>query len=180
MDPLQGYFLAYLGTAAGLLGVGFLYRALAQLLLLRNLSPGPQRLPLVAFAATGTISTVLLLDKVHIGTANNILIPALLVIALVALGAAPLSRGALLLALAEMVVVQASILAWLWSSASDAQPNAQLAVAHQVRFLAHDAWPAGVALLAAGLTACLLSSLSAEAWAGTRQIRMGLRVPRPR
>lgn len=180
LDPLQGYFLVYLGTAAGLLGVGFLYRALAQMLLVRNLSLGPQRMAMVAFAVTGTISTVLLLDKVHIGTANNVLIPALLVVGLIALGAAPLSLGALLLALAEMLVVQAVVLAWLWSPASNAQPNAQLAVAHQVRFLAHDAGPAGVALLTAGLTACVGASLSVQAWAGTRQIPLGLRVRRPR
>jgi hypothetical protein len=161
MDPLQGVFLVYLGTAAGLLGVGFLFRTLAQLVPVRAVSLGPQRALIVAFAITGTVSTVLLLDKVHIGTANNVLIPALLVVALLALGRAPLSLGALLLALAEMLVVQALVLAWLWSAAADAQPNAQLAVAHEVRFLAHDAWPAGVALLAAGLAACLLSLLSA-------------------
>jgi hypothetical protein len=63
-----------------------------------------------------------------------------------------------------------------------AQPNAQLAVAHQVRFLAHNVWQAGVALVAVGLTACLGSSLSAERGPGPAKFELacGFCVLRPR
>jgi hypothetical protein len=155
LDLRQAYVLTYLGTAGGLLGIGFLVWALARNLRRRSRIGGPLSGPLLASAATGMIVATALLQPLVRDNADAVFIPAVVVLALLVCRSAPLGRRHLLLALAEIALLQAVVLPWLWSAASNTQGNAELAAAHGIRFLAHGAWPVGVLLLAAGAVLCL-------------------------
>jgi hypothetical protein len=155
LDAHQAYALTYLGTAGGLLGIGFLLWALARNMRRRSRVAGPHAGPVLAFAATGILVATALLQPLVRDNADAVFIPALVVLALLVFRSAPLSRRHLFLALAEIALVQAVVLPWLWSPASNTQGNAELAAAHGIRFLAPGVWPVGLLLLASGAALCL-------------------------
>lgn len=155
LDARQAYVLTYLGTAGGLLGIGFLLWALARNIRQHSRIGGRQAGPVLAFAATGMIAATALLQPLVRDNADAVFIPALVVLALLVFRSAPLWGRHLLLALGEIALVQAVILSWLWLPSSNTQGNAELAAAHGIRFLAHGAWPVGLLLLAVGVALCL-------------------------
>ncbi len=157
LDPWQGAVLTYLGTAAGLLGVGALVRVLAQNLQPRLRIGGAHAQPVLAFAVVGMVTATVLLQPLVRDNADAVFIPALVALALLSLRAAPAPRWLLRLALSEAIAVQGSVLVWLWSPLSNTQGNAQLAALHQIRFLAADAWPVGLVLLVTGAALCVLA-----------------------
>jgi hypothetical protein len=173
-NPVQQVFVAYLRTAVGLLGVAFLLRVLA-----RSVRPAPADLgglrPLIGFAVAGIVSTTLLLNGWGNGwaSAESVFIPAMVALVIVALTRAPLTQGMVAVAIAECLVVLASAVTFLWSPASSGEPNAQLAVATQLRFLGRDAWPLGVPLMLIGAASLLYALSGARLAAHKKEPRAG-------
>ncbi len=155
-NPVQQLFVTYLRTAVGLLGVAFLVRALARSIR-RPVADQAAVRPLVGFAVAGMVTTTLLLNGWGNGwaSAESIFIPAMIALVIVALARAPMTGGMLVVAMAECLLVLAAAVAVMWSPVSLSEPNAQLAVAEQIRFLGRDTWPFGVALMLIGAASCL-------------------------
>jgi len=159
LDPLQSVLIVYLGTAAGLLGGAYLFKALAQNLERRRRAPAPHAGALLAFSIAGIlVATAGLQARGVQDSANVAYIPGLLVLTLLALRTTPLTARLARLAATEAVALHGVLLAWLWSPASDTQGNLELAFQHHIRFLADDAWPIGLALALAGVGTCIAAA----------------------
>jgi hypothetical protein len=87
--------------------------------------------------------------------AQAIFIPALVALLIVAATRAPLGEGTIAIAGSECLLLLAAAIIYMWSPAAVSEPNAQLAVAEQIRFLGRDTWWLGIPLLVAGATSCL-------------------------
>ncbi len=158
LDALQDYFLVYLGTAAGVLGLAFLMRALAQNFQRRTrFGAGRQEWPVLCFAAGGSVAGALLLEGLVENNAASFCIPGLLGLLLLAVRARPLTRWWIRAAIVEATVVEAVALAWLWSPTSPGQ-NALLAAVNGIVFLGQVTLPAGLSLLLAGGVTCIASA----------------------
>ena len=155
-SPLQQLLVAYLRTCVGLMGAVFLLRILAGSLR-RTTSKNKDLGPLVGFAVAGALSTTLLLNGWSAGwaSAESVFIPALVALVLVALSRMPLTGGMLAVAAAESFAVLLAALAFMWSPASQSEPNARLAVIERITFLGHATAPVGFALLLLGLASAL-------------------------
>ena len=156
-DPLTTAFLIYVGTATGLLGLGFLLRSLAQ-----NLKPASrfggshaERAALI-FAIVG----FLVADLLHEGVVSNdgatFGIPTFVVLALLMIKANPLSRTATAIAVGECLLVNAAIVVWVLSPGAQGLPNATAAALHHIRFLGQDLWPVGSLIAIAGCVCALV------------------------
>lgn len=157
-DPLQDYFLAYLGTAAGVLGLAFLLRTLAFMVRRRTrFGVGPEELPVLCFAAGGSVGGALLLGGLAENNAASFCIPALLGLLLLAVRVRPPTRWWVYAAVVEASVLEAVALAWVWSPSSTGQ-NALLAMLHGIVFLGRDTVWVGVPLLVAGGVGCIASA----------------------
>ncbi len=154
LDPLRDIFIVYLGSATGLLGIAFLFRALGACANPRRLAPAPAALLLVS-AGSGMLLATLLVPGPARDSANVLYTPGLLLLALLVVRAAPLSPALVVAALVECMLLGAVVLAWMWSPASANEGNARLAVQYGIRFLGQEIWPVGLALLTAGTAACL-------------------------
>jgi hypothetical protein len=150
----QGYFLIYLGSAAGVGGVVVLVWTAAQHIRSHGRGPDGWRLALW-FVVSGMVAAAVLSRQYTVGSAATLFSPALVVLAQLAIGARKVPALVLVAALLETALFAALLLAWMWSSASSAQPNAQLAVAEHIQFISHATLPAGIALMVAGVVACL-------------------------
>jgi len=156
-------FIVYLGSATGLLGMAFLFRAL--MACAKPRLPAAVRAPLLVCAGSGMLLATLLVPGPARDSANVLYTPGLLLLALIVLRVVPLSPGVLLAAMVECVVVGAAVLAWMWSPASLAEGNARLAGQLGIGFLGRETWPFGLALLTTGTAACLAA---VSPWPGIR------------
>jgi hypothetical protein len=154
LDPLRDIFIVYLGSATGLLGIAFLFRALSAYARPRRLATSPALLLLVC-AGSGMLLATLLVPGPARDSANALYAPGLLVLAVLVLRVMPLSATLLAAALLECIVLGAVVLAWMWSPASVHEGNARMAVQYGIPFLGQQAWPLGLVLLTAGTAACL-------------------------
>jgi hypothetical protein len=156
-DRLQYFFLIYLGTAAGMLGVAFLVRALAQGLHRGDRLSGAHTPVLVTFAAVGILAAVVLIQGYAAGfqMAHAVLIPGILILALLALRSKPLGSISVSIAVTEMLAIDVVVLSWMWSPAGWQQGNALLAAQHGILFLGQDTWIVGIVLSLLGLAICL-------------------------
>ena len=156
-NPLTTVFLLYVGTATGLLGLGFLLRSLAQ-----NLKPArrlgrsnAERTALI-FAGVG----FLVADLLHEGVVSNdgatFGIPTFVVLALLMIKANPLTRTTMALAVTECLLINTAIVAWVLSPAAQGLPNAAAAALNHIRFLGQDLWPVGLVIALAGCVASLI------------------------
>lgn len=154
-NPLQQLLVAYLRTAVGLLGAVFLLRLLARSIK-RAPAAAPAPRPLIAFALGGIVTTTLLLNGWGNGwaSAESIFIPALVTLCIVAAVRAPLGEGTMAIAGIECLLLLAAAIVYMWSPAASGEPNAQLAMAEQIRFLGRDTWWLGALLMVAGLASC--------------------------
>jgi hypothetical protein len=156
-DPLTSVFLIYVGTATGLLGLGFLLRSLAQ-----NLKPAirlrgsPSEQPVLIFAGVGFLLADLLHEGVVSNDAATFGIPTFVVLALVMLKANPLTRTGIAIAVTECLLVNTAIVLWVLSPASWGLPNSTAAALYHVRFLGQDLWPIGIVIAIAGCVSCLV------------------------
>jgi len=152
---LEDYFIVYLGTAVGMLGVALLVRTLAQHLRpWSRMLAAPAAWPVLLFAAGGLLTGAVLLDGLVEYDAASFGIPALLGLLLLAVRVNPLSRFWAGIAVLEAVLLQAVLLAWVRSPSSAGQ-NALLAARHGIRFLGADTWPQGLVLALAGAGICI-------------------------
>ncbi len=173
LDPLQSVLIVYLGTGAGLLGGGYLFKALAQNLRRGRPAATPHAGALLGFSLVGMlVATAGLQARGVQDSANVAYIPGLLVLALLTLRTAPLAGRLAQVAVSEAAVLHGVLLAWLWSPASDTQGNLELALQHHIRFLAEGAWPVGLALALGGGATCV-------AMAGLLRWRPGRRRASP-
>lgn len=160
-DALEDCLIVYLGTAAGILGIAFLLRALAQ-----NLAPAtrigavPHAGTIMVFVAVGALTGAVLLDGLVGFNAASFGIPALLGLLLLTVSAKPPSRWAMRVAIVETTLLQLVLLLWVRSAASAGQ-NALLADLHGIRFLGQDIWPLGIALMLVG-AAVSISTITAH------------------
>ncbi len=170
--PAQQLFSAYLRTAIGLLGAIFLLSLLARSIR-RAPAIAPATRPLIAFALGGIATTTLLLNGWGNGwaSAESIFIPALVALLLVAVTRAPLRRGTFAIATGECLLVLAGAIIYMWSPAAVSEPNAQLAVAEQIRFLGRDTWWLGIPALLAGATSCLYAVYGSRLAANKKEPR---------
>ncbi len=175
-DPVQQLLVAYLRTAVGLLGAAFLLRLLARVVR-RPVAAGPrtQAGPLIAFAVAGTLTTTLLLNGWANGwaSAEAVLIPAMVALLIVAVARAPLTQAMAAIAAAECLLVVAVAIAYMWSPASSGEPNAQLAVITQTRFLGHDTWGLALPLMLAGAALSLSAAVGWRLAAQKKEPRAG-------
>jgi len=150
-DLLQQYFIVYMGTTAGIFGFVFSLKAIAMNVFPRTRLRGPAA-PL-AIALAGAVIVTLLFEKPGWGWtgAGALFIPALLLLLLATMAQSRPTIFQTWVGLAEVVIFQVAILAWMWSPASGRDLNAQLAAQEHIRFLGRDAWPIGVMLLAGGI-----------------------------
>jgi hypothetical protein len=171
---LQQVFVAYLRTAAGLLGIAFFIRLLARSLKRTKATTSGHR-PLLAFALAGILSTTLLLNGWGNGwaSAESVYIPAMIALLLVACARVPLTQGMVAIAGGECLVLLAAAIAYMWSPAAAGEANARLAQALQVHFLGQDAWPFGIALLVLGATASIYAA------AGSFRLEVKKKSPAP-
>jgi hypothetical protein len=157
VQPLETYFLLFIGTATGLLGLVFLFRALAQNLNQRTrLHAGPAEWPLLGFAIAGILVADVLHEGVLSNNASTFCVPGMLALLLLAVRANPLTRFFEVVSLVEMVVFEVVVLIWVWSPAGSGLLNAQVAQAHNLRFLGQDTLDAGLLLVAAGFAAAMV------------------------
>ena len=151
VHPIETYFLLFIGTATGLLGVAYLLRALAQNLNRRTrIRIGSLEAPVLWFAASGIVVADLLHEGVVSNNAGTFCLPGLLALMLLALRANPLTRAFLVVSLVETIVCEILVLWWTWSPAGSGRPNALVAQANHLRFLGQDTLPIGIVLLIAG------------------------------
>ena len=152
-DLLQQYFIVYMGTAAGIFGFVFSLKAIAMNVFPRTRLRGPAEL--LAIALAGAAIVTLLFEKPGWGWtgAGALFIPALLLLLLATMARSRPTIPQIWIGLAEVVLFQVAILAWMWSPASGRDLNAQLVVQEHIRFLGRDAWPIAVMLLAGGIAA---------------------------
>ena len=177
LNPLEDYFLVYLGTAAGLAGVVFLVRAMAQNLRRESrFRVGRQEWPILGFAAGGMVVGALLLEGLVENDAASFCIPGLLGLLLLAAQARPISRSARAIAIAESMLLLAVVLAWTRFPASAGQ-NAQLATMHGTMFLGAAMWPIGLLLAMAGAAACIGLTLGFGRYAEPAQPVEGAGTP---
>ncbi len=154
LDPAANYFLTYLGTAAGLGGVGFLIFALAALWH-RRADRAWLGTPSAWFAVSGMVVGTLLVRQFAIDSAGSMFVPAILVLALHAVGGRQLPAVLIRIAVAELVIFEVVALTWIWSAAAMTQRNAQQALLYHTDFLGQRTWPVGLALMTAGGLICL-------------------------
>ncbi len=157
VQPLETYFLLYIGTATGVLGLVFLFRAMAQNLNRRTrIYLGPIEWPLLCFAGVGILVADVLHEGVLSNNAGTFCIPGMLALLLLAVRANPLTRFFVVASLIEMTVFEVAVLLWVWSPAGSGRPNAQVAQLHQLRVLGQDVLVFGLLLMAAGITAAVV------------------------
>src|SRR5437763_1493633 len=165
--PIETYFLVFIGTATGLLGVAYLLRALAQNLNRRTrIRAGSLEAPVLWFAAGGILVADLLHEGVVSNNAGTFCVPGLLVLMLLALRANPLTRAFLIVSLVETIAFELAVLWWAWSPAGGGRPNALVAQANHLRFLGQDTLPIGIILLIAGIVlavVCVWPHIRAQA-----------------
>jgi len=170
--PIETYFLVFIGTATGLLGVAYLLRALAQNLNRRTrIRAGSLEAPVLWFAAGGILVADLLHEGVVSNNAGTFCVPGLLVLMLLALRANPLTRAFLIVSLVETIAFELAVLWWAWSPAGGGRPNALVAQANHLRFLGQDTLPIGIILLIAGIVlavVCVWPHIRAQAEAPSR------------
>ena len=154
VQPLETYFLIYIGTATGALGLVFLFRALAQNLNRHTrIHAGRVEWPLLCFAVAGILVADVLHEGVLSNNASTFCVPGMLALLLLAVRANPLTRFFVVASLVEMTVFEVVVLLWVWSPASSGLLNAEVAQANHLRFLGQDALAAGLFLVATGLVA---------------------------
>lgn len=154
VQPLETTFLLYIGTATGVLGLVFLFRAMAQNLNHRTrINSGPIEWPLLCFAAVGILVADVLHEGVLSNNAGTFCIPGMLALLVLAVRANPLTRFFVVASLIEMTVFEVAVLLWVWSAAGSGLGNAQVAQANHLRFLGQDTLVVGLLLLAAGMAA---------------------------
>jgi hypothetical protein len=157
VHPIETYFLLFIGTATGMLGVTYLLRALAQNLNRRTrIKAGSLEAPLFWFAAGGIIVADLLHEGVVSNNAGTFCLPGLLALLLLALRINPLTRAFLIVSLVETIVFEVMVLWWAWSPAGSGRPNALAAQANHLRFLGQDTLPIGIILLVAGVVLAVI------------------------
>lgn len=149
----QNYFLVYVGSAAGVAGLIFLIWALAQNVWRR--APGRAGWKIgLAFASGGILVATLLSRQYTVDSAATLFVPAIVVLALLAVGARTIPRLVIVAAVLESGLFTAILLIWMWSAASGNQPNAELATINHVRFLGTSTLPFGLVLMVIGTLSC--------------------------
>lgn len=150
----QDYFLIYVGSAAGVGGIIFLVWTAAQNLWRVKPPRAGWKLAL-AFTLSGFILVTLLSRQYTVDSAATLYVPALVVLAVLAVGPRRMPRLVIVGMLIETALFQVILISWMWSAASAAQPNAQLALAQGIRFLGRTTLPIGLGLMVAGFLCCL-------------------------
>src|SRR5438270_4236186 len=107
VQPLETYFLIYIGTATGVLGLVFLFRALAQNLNRRTrIHAGGVEWPLLCFAVAGILVADVLHEGVLSNNASTFCVPGMLALLLLAMRVNPLTRFFVVASLFEITVFE--------------------------------------------------------------------------